>query len=62
MNNSIKAQRLLAQRKNTSHILHLLLCIPTFGLWLPVWALVAVSNGLENARIDRALARLERES
>ena len=61
MSNAIKAQRLLSQRKNTSHVLHLLLCIPTFGFWLPVWLLVAISNSLENSRIDRALARLERE-
>ena len=57
--NHIKASRLLAQRKNTSHVLHLILSLITFGLWLPVWALVAISNGLENARIDRAVSKLE---
>jgi len=57
--NHIKASRLLAQRKSTSHILHLILSLITFGLWLPVWALVAISNGLENARIDRAVSKLE---
>jgi hypothetical protein len=28
---------LASQKKTTNHILHLLLCIPTFGLWFIVW-------------------------
>jgi hypothetical protein len=27
----------LTSQKKTNHILHLLLCIPTCGLWLFVW-------------------------
>lgn len=42
---------LASQKKTTNHILHLLLCIPTFGLWLVVWGLVASSNNRHNARI-----------
>ena len=30
---------------NTNHILHFLLCIPTFGLWVFVWLLIGLSNG-----------------
>lgn len=30
---------------STAHVLHLLLSIVTFGVWILVWFLVAVSNG-----------------
>lgn len=46
---------LLSQKKRTSHVLHLLLCIPTFGVWVIIWILVAVSNSMENSRIDRKI-------
>ena len=29
---------------NTNHILHLLLCIPTLGLWVFIWILIGLSN------------------
>lgn len=28
----------------TSHLLHLILSICTFGLWLPIWILASISN------------------
>lgn len=28
----------------TSHVLHLLLAVFSFGVWLPVWLLVALNN------------------
>lgn len=43
---------LASQKKTTNHVLHLLLCIPTFGLWLIVWLVVASSNSRHNARIQ----------
>ena len=43
---------LLAQKKKTNHILHLLLSLVTGGLWLIVWLLVADSNKRHNRRID----------
>ncbi|AYW61030.1 TPA: hypothetical protein NHQ65_001690 [Pseudomonas aeruginosa] len=43
---------LASQKKTTNHILHLLLCIPTFGLWLIVWLVVASGNSRHNARIQ----------
>jgi hypothetical protein len=43
---------LLSQKKQTTHILHLLLSIITGGLWLIVWLLVADSNRQHNRRID----------
>jgi hypothetical protein len=34
------------QRQGTNHILHLLLSVVTFGLWIPVWVIVATVNSL----------------
>lgn len=48
---------LLDKKKKTNHLLHLILCIPTVGLWVIIWILVALSNGMENGRIDRKIAR-----
>ena len=30
--------------KPINHILHLLLCIPTFGFWLIVWFFIGITN------------------
>jgi hypothetical protein len=42
-----------------SHVLHLLLSLITFGIWLPVWLLVAISHSNERSKIDAALRRKE---
>jgi uncharacterized membrane protein YvbJ len=52
-----EVQVMLSKKKTTSHLLHLILCIPTVGLWLLIWILVAASNGTENAKIDRMIAK-----
>lgn len=46
---------LSSRKKKTSHILHLLLCIPTLGFWLVVWAIIATLNHHHNRRIDSQL-------
>lgn len=46
------------QKKTTNHILHLLLCIPTAGLWLVFWFLVTMQNSRHNKRIDKKIARI----
>ena len=56
---NIKALQLISKKKKTSHLLHLVLSIITMGFWLPVWVLVALSNGIENARIDAKINKLE---
>ena len=56
---NIKALQLISKKKKTSHLLHLFLSIITAGIWLPIWALVALSNGIENARIDAKINKLE---
>lgn len=48
---------MLSKKKKTSHLLHLILCIPTIGFWLPIWILVGLNNAIENARIDRRIAK-----
>ena len=48
---------LMAKRAHyqTNHTLHLLLSVISLGCWLPVWALVSLSNYLEREKIDREL-------
>ena len=33
-----------ADRKRVNHLLHLVLTIVTFGLWLPVWIIIALAK------------------
>lgn len=53
----IEMQKLQGYR--TSHILHLLLSVLTMGVWVPVWALVALSNALERGKIERKIRKME---
>jgi hypothetical protein len=41
---------LASQKKTTNHVLHLLLCIPTFGLWLIVWLQVVTASTMHGYR------------
>lgn len=53
------AALLLEMRKHkTSHVLHLILSILTAGLWVFVWVLCALSNSIENAKLDRQINKL----
>lgn len=38
-------QATLVKGKPTNHVLHVILCIVTLGLWIPVWILVAIFAG-----------------
>lgn len=44
----------LARPRRTNHILHLLLSVVTFGLWLPVWLLcvLAPTVGTHELQVD----------
>lgn len=56
---SQQAALLLEMRKHkTSHVLHLILSILTAGLWVFVWILCALSNGIENAKLDRQINKM----
>lgn len=46
------------QKKKTNHILHLLLCIPTFGLWLIVWLFLVESHHRQNKKISKEMGRI----
>lgn len=52
-----KVYHLVSQKKRTLHVLHLLLCIPTAGLWLVVWAICGISNSIWNAGIERKIRK-----
>jgi hypothetical protein len=58
MDNATRIQYLLAQRRKTNHVLHLLLSLVSCFIWLPVWILVSQSTGRHNRRIDREVKRL----
>jgi hypothetical protein len=55
-----KLMQLAAKRHGyeTSHVLHLLLSLVTVGIWVPVWLIVAMSNKIERAKIDRKMGEL----
>lgn len=47
---------LTSQKKSTNHILHLLMCIPTCGLWVFVWGITMRSNDWRNRRIAKKIS------
>lgn len=49
---------LTSRKRTTNHVLHLLLCIPTLGVWLIVWLAVVSLNGSHNKKIDRQIDRI----
>lgn len=46
------------RKKKTSHVLHLLLSIITCGFWVVIWLLCALSNRIENWKIDRQINKI----
>jgi hypothetical protein len=52
----------LKSQHQTNHILHLLLTLLSFGVWVIVWRIVAVSNAEKREDIDERFAQLEAES
>lgn len=51
-NEDLERQVLMQQlTKKTNHVLHLLLSVCTFGLWIPVWILIAINNRVETNKI-----------
>ncbi len=53
-----KIARLQSGLKRTSHVLHLILSILTLGFWAFIWLIVALSNSLENWKINRKIDAL----
>jgi hypothetical protein len=47
----------LSRKGNTSHLLHFFLSLFTLGIWLPVWFIIAILNGIGNDLIDTKIAK-----
>lgn len=43
------------QKKNTNHILHLIMTILTGGLWLIVWLIVTANKNSYNKKLDQQI-------
>ena len=56
MNNSIILLEM--RKKNTMHVLHLLLSLISGGLWLIVWIICGVSNHFHNKGLDEKIDRI----
>ncbi len=65
MTNLIQTQMLKEQmlsKHSTNHILHLILCIPTAGLWFFIWPLIAFSNSRKRAAVEKKFELMELEA
>ena len=49
----------LVRGSRVNHILHLLLCIPTVGLWLIVWILLVITGGEKRKVIAKPSPEVE---
>lgn len=49
---------LTSRKKNTSHLLHLVLTVFTGGLWLIVWGITMKVNSSQNKQLDKQIDQL----
>lgn len=49
---------LTSQKKNTNHILHVIMTVLTGGLWLIVWGITMRSNDSHNKKLDRQINQI----
>lgn len=49
---------LTSQKKNTNHILHVIMTVLTGGLWLIVWGLTMRSNDAHNRKLDKQINQI----
>jgi hypothetical protein len=49
---------LTSQKKNTNHILHLIMTVLTGGLWLIVWGITMWSNDARNKKLDKQINQI----
>jgi len=56
----VKINMELANLK-TNHVLHLLLCVFTIGLWVFVWGVCVLSNENERGKLKTRQTKLERQ-
>ena len=58
MNPQMMILSLQQQKKQTSHILHLLLSVITGGFWLIIWLLCGIANSSHNSKIDKQIEQV----
>jgi hypothetical protein len=46
---------LTSQKKDTNHVLHLIMTILTGGLWLIVWLIVTSNKNSHNKKLDKQI-------
>lgn len=46
---------LTSQKRNTNHILHLIMTVLTGWLWLFVWGITMLSNDAQNKKFDKQI-------
>ena len=51
----IMKMQLKSDNLKTNHVLHLLLCIPTAGLWIIAWFFIAQSNQSQRSELEKLL-------
>jgi hypothetical protein len=49
----------LKSKHETSHILHLVLTVVTFGWWVIVWVLIAIINRGKRNNIDERFSKMQ---
>ncbi|MFA7945138.1 hypothetical protein ACEK06_22210 [Pseudomonas brenneri] len=49
---------LTTQKKNTNHVLHVIMTVLTGGLWLIVWGLTMRSNDSHNKNLDKQINQI----
>jgi hypothetical protein len=49
---------LTSQKKNTNHILHVIMTILTGGLWLIVWGITMRSNESHNKKLNKQINQI----
>lgn len=49
---------LTTQKKNTNHILHVIMTVLTGGLWLIVWGITMRSNDSHNKKLDMQINQI----
>ncbi|PMU12779.1 hypothetical protein C1X90_34975, partial [Pseudomonas sp. GP01-A9] len=49
---------LTSQKKNTSHVLHVIMTVLTGGLWLIVWGITMRSNDAHNKKLDKQINQI----
>ena len=49
---------LTTQKKNTNHILHVIMTVLTGGLWLIVWGLTIRINDAHNKKLDKQINQI----